>query len=364
MPRLSVSARTATTCTIKGREVVSFGGCDYLGLAHHHAVIEALARGVAEYGLSTSASRETTGNTLAHERLEHRLAEFAGLDAALLVSEGYLANVTLCQELARHHAFALIDDRAHRSLADAASAAGMKVEFFRHLDAAHAADLARLAKAPVVLTDGVFTADGAIAPVPELLAALPADGILVVDDCHGFGVVGPRGRGTLEHFGVTDPRLILTTTLAKGIGVYGGAVIGPADLVHAARAASAYRCVTPIPPALAVAAKAALDVHTCEMGMLRQLRENAGRVLSRLVELELCEADHHPHVPIFAFTLESVERMQAMADEALAAGFLLPLIEYPGGPAPAYFRLSVNAQHERAAVDGLLDCLAASLAGV
>ncbi|MBX3363698.1 MAG: pyridoxal phosphate-dependent aminotransferase family protein [Phycisphaeraceae bacterium] len=364
MPRLSVSFRTATTCTVKGREVVTFGGCDYLGLAHHPAVIEALRRGVDDYGLSASASRETTGNTIAHDRLEQRLAEFAGLDSALLVSEGYLANVTLCQTLVDRYSVALVDDRAHRSLADAARAVGMRVLTYPHLDAGAASRLAHANPRAMVLTDGVFTADGALAPLPELLAGLPGDGVLVVDDCHGFGVLGPRGRGTLEHFGLNDPRLIVTTTLAKGIGVYGGAIIGGRDLIMQARGASAYRCVTPIPPAIAVAAKAALDVHACELALVRRLRANASHMRDRLIERQLSTTDHHPHVPIFAFTLDSRERMQTLSDEALAAGFLVPLIEYPGGPAPAYFRLSVSALHESAQIEALMDCLSAALAAV
>lgn len=368
MPRINATARSATTSTIDGREIITFGGCDYLALAHHAPVLEAVVRGLNTYGLSAGASRETTGNTAAHDRLEERLGEFVGMDAALLTPEGYLANMAMCQALAEDCRVALIDERAHRSLRDAAVGAGLQVHFYRHRDADHAGALARdMGARPVaILTDGVFTADGGVAPVPELLAATPATGTLVVDDCHGFCVMGPRGRGTLEHFGLRDPRLVLTTTLAKGLGAYGGAVIGPrAFIAKARRAGTAYRCTTPIPPALAVAARAALDAHACEGWRLRRLRESIARVTEGLAEVGVDTSGHHPHSPVFAFTLATEEIMERAAAEVYARGYLVPLIEYPGGPAPRYFRLSVTAAHTDDELAGLLEAMrAASVACV
>lgn len=365
MPRHNTTARSAAVVTIDGQDFISFGGCDYLGLAHHPAVLEAVVRGLHTYGLSASASRETTGNTAAHDRLEARLAEFTGLPAALVVPEGYLANMALCQAIARDIPIALLDERSHRSMADAAIAAGMQVHTYRHRDAAHAAELAKAfsPRRVAILTDGIFTADGSVAPLPELLEATPADGVLVVDDCHGLCIMGPRGRSTLEHFGLRDPRLILTTTLAKGLGCYGGAVLGPRRLIDSARtASSAYRCTTPVPPAIAVAARAALDAHACELWRVKRLRENAGLLRARLLDLGLCDEGHHPHVPIFAFTLDSDDRMSDLAERLSAQGFLVPLIEYPGGPAPRYFRISVTALHDTSEIERLASCMGAVLA--
>jgi 7-keto-8-aminopelargonate synthetase-like enzyme len=364
MPRINATARSATTSTIDGREVVTFGGCDYLALAHHAPVLEAVVRGLNTYGLSAGASRETTGNTAAHDRLEERVAEFVGLDAALLTPEGYLANMAMCQALAEDCRVTLIDERAHRSLRDAAVGAGLQVHFYRHRDAAHAKELARdMGSRPVaILTDGVFTADGGVAPVPELLDATPPAGTLVVDDCHGFCVMGPRGRGTLEHFALRDPRLVVTTTLAKGLGAYGGAVIGTrAFVAKARRAGTAYRCTTPIPPALAVAARAALDAHACEGWRLRRLRESIARVSEALAAVGVDTAAHHPHSPVFAFVLGSEESMESVAADLLARGFLVPLIEYPGGPAPRYFRLSITSAHSDDELAGLFEAMRAAM---
>lgn len=376
MPRLSVSQASPTSVVIGGRSLLSFGGCNYLGLAHHPSVHAAMLDALSQFGLSTSASRETTGNTVAHDQLEAALVRFLGLPAAVVVPDGYTANLAIAQALAPTHQVALIDSRSHKSIREAIACAGMTLVEFDHLDAGHAAEqLESIRRNPPVqrgffgqrpgvalFTDGVFTADGSVAPVPDLLAALPEIGAtLVVDDCHGLCVLGPKGQGTLSHHAVSDPRIVLTSTLAKGLGCHGGVVAGPAAICDLVRTkASAYICTTPASPAIAAAATEALAVISREPARIARLRRNATLLSSSLRHLGL-EAPETP-APIFAFTLESEQRMRRLHADLLADGILAPLISYPGGPAPCYFRLSISSEHTPEHIAQLSDALSARLA--
>lgn len=360
MPRLDVESTTATTITIAGREVVAFGGCNYLGLAHHPAVAEALAEGMAQFGLSTTASRETTGNTIVHDDLERDLARFTGQESAILLAEGYTANIAVAQALSRSLGVALIDARAHRSIRAAATAAGMQVCEYEHLNPDSAAWLARqYADAGVaILTDGVFAADGALAPLPGLLRALPRHrAALVVDDCHGFCVLGNRGSGTIEHFGIDDPRVVMTTTLAKGLGCYGGAVLGRRPLIEAVREhADVYRRSTPVPTPVAAAARAAVRTLEIDATLLATLRRNTEHLRRGLSALGL--PVHDQAIPIFTFVLEPASAMPAVHAALLREGLYAPFIEYPGGPTPQFFRVTVTARHSPEQIDALLAGLA------
>lgn len=363
MSRLNVEGSTATTITMSAREVLAFGGCNYLGLAHHPAVVEALADAAARFGLSTTASRETTGNTTVHDSLEADLARYTGQESAILTADGYTANIAIAQTLTREIGVALVDARAHRSIRAAASAAGMQVVEYEHLNPESAAWLAgRYAEAGVaIFTDGVFAADGALAPLPALLEALPRHrAVLVVDDCHGFCVLGKRGSGSLEHFALNDPRVILTTTLAKGLGCYGGAVLGRRAAINAVRQhADVYRRSTPIPTPIAAAARAAVRTIELDASLLASLRRNTEQLRKGLSDLGL--TPHALPVPIFTFVLDTEARMRDLHAALLHDGVYAPFIEYPGGSSPRFFRITVNAAHLPSDVDRLLQGLAKHL---
>jgi len=356
MGRIPIEASTATTVRVDGRDLLFFGGNNYLGLAHHPEVHAALCASVGELGLTTTSSRETTGNTTAHEALEGELAAFLGAESAILTAEGYTANLALAQSLATDHRVALIDEKSHRSVLNSVSAAGLEVVKYRHVSATHAAELVtrHAAKGVLIFTDGVFAADGAIAPARELLGALPPGaGTLVIDDCHGFCVLGDGGRGTASMFGVRDPRLVITTTLAKGLGCYGGCIAGAAARVASVREhAGVYRGSTPVPPPIAQAARVALALLTRTPGMVTRLFENVWRARAGLTSLKIeLGVDEHP---ILTFTVGSVARMDRVYARLWEAGILAPLIEYPGGPTERYFRLSVNAMHTAGQIDRLI----------
>lgn len=351
--------------------MLAFAGCNYLGLANDPRVLQAVRTGLDRYGLSTTASRETTGNTTAFDDLETALSQFLAMERCLLLADGYTANIAMAQALATRFRTVLIDAKSHHSVHDAARSAGLIVVTFPHADMEAAAALAqRHAEADsagtiAILTDGVFTSDGAVAKLPELLAALPNDrALLVVDDCHGVCVLGPEGRGAVSHYGLADPRIIITTTLAKGFGSYGGCIAGPAWFIELARAASGiYRCSTPIPPAIAMAAHEAVRIVLAEPERLARLRTNVTRMRGAFQALGLpLRADHGGAlIPIFAFILDTHERMEIVHRSILDDGILAPYIKYPNGPAEMFFRVVVNAAHTPEQIDRLADAFARRL---
>jgi len=226
----------------------------------------------------------------------------------------------------------------------AARAAGLRVATYRHLDAAHALEEASRLSATdrvVVSTDGVFAADGAVAPVRELLAGLPGTATLLLDDCHGIGVMGRGGRGLVERFGLDDPRLVVTSTLAKAVGASGGFVLGTPAFTRTVRTrATAFIGTTPIPPALAAAAAESLRIIDDEPERLRRLATNCGLLAA------FCASPRAVETPIVALPLPAVADAERCLSALAREGFRVPLVRYPGGPAPEYFRVSVHAGHE------------------
>lgn len=365
MARIPVESASASEIVVEGRRLLAFGGCNYLGLAHHPSVLRAVREGLETYGLSTTASRETTGDTISHDLLEAELAGFLQTQQCLVTPEGYSANMALGQALARGFRVAITDEKCHRSVSHAVAAAGLRVIAYPHLDVRGAASLAQQysTEGVVILTDGVFAADGSVAPARSLLEALPqGKSLLVIDDCHGFCVLGRSGRGTADHHGLSgpgrplDPRVIVTTTLAKGLGCYGGCVAGASSIVQLAQdIASVYRGTTPCPPAIIEGAREALRTVEREPVLIQRLRANADRLRRGLASLGINAAP--TPAPIFTFIVADVPAMERVHQRMRDAGILAPLISYPGGPADRYFRLTVNASHTGEQIDRLLESL-------
>ncbi len=339
-----------------GRELLFFGGCNYLGLGQHPAVLEAVRSHLASHGLSAGASRTTTGNSPLHTRLEAELADFLRLPAVALLPDGYTANIAAAQALASSGvADAHLDARAHPSLRDAARAACVRTIRLPHRQVLDQAINTTAAGPVAVWTDGIFTADGSVAPITEHLQALPNDGVLLVDDCHGFAAIGPGGRGTTAEF-VHDPRLVVTTTLAKGLGAAGGIVAGQASLIERVRATSAFVCTTPIAPALAAGSLAALSVLRAEPDRVERARTNALRARAALRRAGLNVPDEP--APIIGLAPFEASRLRAVRDHLLEAGILAPLIEYPGSDKPLYFRITLSSEHSPAQIDQLGQAMA------
>ncbi len=350
-----------THVRFRGRKLSFFAGCDYFRLSSDPQVLAALRAGLEKYGLNVAASRKTTGNHALYAKLERGLARFFGSDAALLVATGYVADTAVAQALAGNFSHVLIDARAHPALVDAARVFDCPVLTFKHRDVADAAAAARRCGSGasiILLTDGMFSHDGSVAPLAGYLAALPADAMILVDDAHGAGVLGKTGKGSLEEAGVARRRIIQTISLSKAFGVYGGAVLGTANLC--ARIVEKSRLFvgsTPLPLPLAVAALTSLKLVKPGAGARRRLRQNADLVKTAARQAGL-PVPQHPG-PI----LQLIPRSEAAANRfkraLLANGIHPPFTRYVNGPTGGYFRFVISSEHSPAQLERLVQVIRA-----
>jgi len=335
-----------------------FAGCDYFRLASHPLVLKAVTTGLARYGLNVSASRITTGNHQLYEQLERDLAGFFGVPTATLAANGYAPNLMVAQALTGQFSHALLDERAHGCLADAAQLLACPVLTFKHRDPA---DLARLVRRlgnfkPLLLTDGMFSHDGGIAPLKEYLAILPASGLILLDDAHGAGILGKTGRGSLEYAGVSRERIIQTITLSKAFGVYGGAVLGSRELRSAIIARSRlFSGNTPLPLPLANAAIKSLAILKTDRRLRARLAANTAGVKGKLISAGFAVMDSPS--PIISFAPPDARAAARLKKRLLARGIYPPFIKYPGGPASGFFRFAISSEHTRRQLDDLVAAL-------
>ena len=331
----------------RGRTLSYFGGCDYFRLASHPAVLAAVRDGLQRYGLNVAASRRTTGNHTLYPELEKQLARFFGAEAALLTNSGYVTNLVVAQTLAGEFSHVLIDARSHVALQDAAQFLNCPVLTFQHRDPA---DLGRTlhrcgpGARPIVLTDGMFSHDGSVAPLKAYLKLLPADGLLLVDDAHGAGVLGRTGKGALEIEGVNRKRVVQTVTLSKALGVYGGAVLGSRALrAKLAATSRVFIGSTPLPLPLAAAACESLRVLKTDRRLRPRLKKNASLVKNAMRDAGFV-LPNAPG-PIVAIHFADTKQIARLTRALLAAKILPPLIKYIGGPANGYFRFVISSEH-------------------
>ena len=266
--RRTVESACAPEHRVDGRPTLAFCSNDYLGLAAHPRIVEALREGASLYGAGSGASHLISGHSRAHALLEDRLAEFLAphleSSRALYFCTGYMANLAVLSALGGAQAEIFSESLNHASLIDGARLSRAKVQVYPHGDTAALAVrlAASTAATRIVVTDSVFSMDGDLAPLPELLALCEQHGAwLVVDDAHGFGVLGAQGRGALEHFALCSPYLIYMGTLGKAAGV-GGAFVAAHETVieWMIQRARPYIYTTAAPPALAHALLTSIDI--------------------------------------------------------------------------------------------------------
>lgn len=342
----------------RGRTLLYFGGCDYFRLSQHPSVRKAAAGGLRRFGLNVAASRLTTGQHALYDRLEARLASFFEAEAALLVSTGYLTSSVVAQAWKGMFTHVFLDELAHPALQDAALQVGCRVTTFRHLDPVdlkrRVHRLGRQARV-LVLTDGVFPLDGAVAPLQTYIQSLPSSGMLLVDDAHGAGVLGENGQGTLEYEGVGRDRVVQCVTLSKAFGVFGGAVMGSRELRERLFAHSrAFIGSTPIP--LPMAAAALQSVNLLQRGNAKRtrMRRNADYVRSMLREQGFpVQGSPTPIIPLALAGRGPIQRLQRAL---LRAGIHPPFVQYAGAP-EGVFRFVISSEHTPAELDQLIGAL-------
>lgn len=346
---------------IDGERLLSFCSNDYLGLAADPRVIEAAQWGTKQYGVGAGASHLVTGHTTPHHNLEQELAEFIGAERALVFSTGYMANLGIFAALMDRHDLIVEDKLNHASLIDAARLTKSKVRRFAHADAAMAANLLESkAGNRLIATDAVFSMDGDIAPLSDLLKLAKSNKAwLLADDAHGLGVLGENGRGSFSAAGLAlgDP-VIYMATFGKALGTFGAFVAGSDDLIETLiQRARTYIYTTALPPAVAEATRASLRIVREEDWRRERLQQLTAQFQRGVTELGLKMMPSS--TAIQPLVLGSEDAALNAAEVLQARGILVPAIRPPTVPAgTARLRITFSALHEAHHVDRLLDALA------
>nr|WP_262927327.1 8-amino-7-oxononanoate synthase [Phytohalomonas tamaricis] len=352
----------APCCRIDGRDVLAFCSNDYLGLAADPRLAEALAEGARRFGVGGGASHVVNGHSEAHERLEHALAELTGRSRALLFSSGYQANLGAIGALVERGDRVLHDRLNHASLLDGAQLAGARFARYRHGDAAHLATLLTNSsddKTTLVVSDGVFSMDGDIAPLAALSDACrchQAD--LMIDDAHGLGVLGDHGGGSLEQAGLDQNDVpVLVGTLGKALGTQGAFVAGSDTLIEGLiQFARPYVYTTSLSPALAWATLVSLEIVRQEPGRRHHLHDLIAyfRRGAHHLGLPLMTSP----TPIQPLLIGHDAAMLTLARALEGDGILVGAIRPPTVPeGSARLRISLSSAHTYADIDRLLDVL-------
>ncbi len=345
---------------VDGRRLLSFCSNDYLGLANHPAVIAALQQGAERWGVGSGAAHLVTGHSSAHQRLEEALAAFTGRPRALLFSTGYMANLGVITALSERKDIVFEDRLNHASLLDGALLSRATLRRYPHADPVALSRLLDQNGARLIATDGVFSMDGDLAPLPELaLTARKAGAWLLVDDAHGLGVLGRGGRGSLDHFGLDAEEVhVLMGTLGKAFGTFGAFVAGSEELVETLiQLARSYIFTTASPPALAEATRASLELAEREDWRRERLKSLIGRFRQGALQLGLPLTDSI--TPIQPLLAGSTRRALAWSQALERVGILIGAIRPPTVPeGTARLRITFSASHTESNVDRLLDALA------
>ena len=369
--RRTVDSATGPRLTVDGREVLCFSSNDYLSLASHPRVMAALQEGVALYGAGSGASHLISGHSRAHAQLEERLADFVSpyIEAprALYFCTGYMANLAIITGLtaADREAEIFSESLNHASLIDGARLSRARVRVYPHADLEKLGAMLEASNAAtkLVVTDSVFSMDGDLAPLPELLALCEQHGAwLVIDDAHGFGVLGDHGRGALEHFNLRSPNLVYMGTLGKAAGVGGAFVAAHETVIETLiQKARPYIFSTATPPALAHALLTSIELIEGQEGIKR--RAHLGALVAQLddgqVGLKLHRWQRLPSTTAIQPILigDNAETMRAGAalyEQGLWVGTIRPPTVAPG---TSRLRVTLSAGHSSMEVARLIAAL-------
>lgn len=361
----------APCVTVAGKNYLAFASNDYLGLANHPAVIAALQQGAKDWGVGGGASHLVLGHSEPHQQLEEALAEFTGRERALVFSSGYLANLAVITALVGKGDTLLHDRLNHASLLDAGLLSGARFSRYLHQDMASLAKRLHLSKKQsaqgntLIVTDGVFSMDGDLALLPEIAALVKAhggknkDAWLMVDDAHGFGVLGKTGGGLVEHYALSQADVpVLVGTLGKAFGTAGAFVAGSEALIETLiQFARPYIYTTSSPPAVACATLASLKILQEEHwrrehlhALIQQFRKGA-----QVLGLNLMDSP----TPIQPIIIGNTEKTLAVAANLREQGILVGAIRPPTvANNSARLRITLTAAHTEQQLDQLLAALA------
>ena len=327
--------------------IIDLAGNDYLGLSRHPTVVAASVSAIQGYGLGATGSRLVRGSTAAHHDLEDALAAWVGVDRALVYSSGYLANLGAVRALVRPQTLLLSDAHNHASLIDGCKLSGAETVVYPHADVA-AVD-ARLSAArgrpAVVVTESVFSVDGDLAPLADLHTVARRHGaLLLVDDAHALGLLGPAGAGAVAAAELAgEPDVVVTATLSKSLGGAGGVVAGPGPLIrHLVDTGRTFIYDTALPPAVAAGVLAALQLTRDGEALRASLGQRRALAVARLRGAGLTVSE--PAAGVISVTAPGPEAAVAWRDDCLDRGVAVGCFRPPSTPdSRSRLRLTLNA---------------------
>ncbi len=351
---------TGARARFDGRDVINLASNNYLGLANHPRMNAAASSAAAELGAGTGAVRTIAGTMTMHEELERRFAEFKHAEDALMFQSGFTANAGTVAAVLDKEDVIVSDRLNHASIIDGARLSRAEIKVFDHKDAQHAdellAETARPGRRQLLITDGVFSMDGDIAPLPDLVEVAERRGaIMMIDDAHASGVLGKGGAGTVDHFGLHGRVDIQVGTLSKAIGVLGGFIAGPRALIEwLVNRGRPFLFSTSAPPAVVAACIEALDIIADEPDRLERLWDNTRAFKDGLRELGFdTGASETPITPVVT---EDEEATQTFARRLFEEGVFTPAIVYPTvAKGLARVRTIVTAEHTHEDLDEALE---------
>jgi len=357
----SIDSATASTVVQCGRRLVNFSSNNYLGLARHPALKQAAAVAIRRFGIGAGASRLLSGNHRLYETLEAAIARFKSTPAALVFNSGYVANLGALGAWIQPGDLVFCDRLSHASLIEGARGSAGTFRIYRHNDVDHLRRLLagrRNGRRALIVTDGVFSMDGDIAPLPALVSlADEYDAQIYLDDAHATGVLGSRGAGTCDHFNIHHPRIIQMGTFSKALGGLGGFVATDAPQIqYLINKARPLIYTTALPPAVLAAAIAALSWVEENAAPRRRLLRHAAYLRARVAAAGFAVGEGC--TPILPIRIGDNERAVAFSKRLLASGFWVPAIRPPTVPVgEARLRISLTAAHTRRQIDRLVDAL-------
>ncbi len=360
--RRIIDSPTGVKVRLGARELINFSSNDYLGHSNHPAVVAATKQALDKYGLGSGASHLITGHSREHEALEEELSAFTGREAALGFSTGFMANLGIIGALVGEGDAVFEDKLNHASLLDGGRSSGAHFQRYLHNNVPALNDKlsASLARHKLVVTDAVFSMDGDLAPLPELAQTCAEQTAwLMVDDAHGFGVLGARGAGALEHFGLNAEQVpIYMATLGKALGTFGAFVAGSRDLIdYLIQFSRPYIYTTAMPAAIAAATRASLRLLETESWRRKRLRQHIAlfKACARAHALNLMPSD----TAIQPLLISDAGRALALSKALDARGYLVSAIRPPTVPPnTARLRITLSAAHEEKDIRELVDTLA------
>lgn len=353
----TIDSINGSRITISGKDYLNFCSNNYLGLAGHPQIIEAAQKAVAEFGAGSGASRLISGNFILHQRLEEKIAQFKKREAAIVFPTGYMANLGVITTLLDEKDTVIIDRLDHASIVDACRLSKAKLQIYPHKNMrALEKVLSRsgIFKKRLIVTESIFSMDGDIAPLPEIIKlAKKYQAIILIDEAHATGVLGKTGRGIEEYFGVNGEVDIVMGTLSKALGSLGGFVAGSDKLIdYLKNKARSFIYTTALPPSICAAAITALEIIEAQPELIEKLRINA-RLLKE--KLAISSSDDTPILPLI---IGDPKKTMEISNLLFEKGFFISGIRPPTVPEnESRLRITVSTMHSKEEIA----CLASSL---